>query len=953
MATGLTPSEFIEKWSRVTQTEKAVAQSHFIDMCRLLNEPTPIEADPEGDGFCFERGARKDSGGGGWADVWKRGHFAWEYKSQGKDLDAAFQQLRQYALALENPPLLIVSDMRDFRIHTNWTNSVSTVHEFTLYELDDPGTRNLLKWAFSDPERLRPEQTRQALTEQAAATFAELAQGLRDGGHEPQIVAHFVNRLVFCMFAEDVGLLPDQMFRRMLDQARLRPEGFAGMARSLFAAMQDGGMVGFEEVAWFNGGLFDDDTALPLDRPQVNAVREAAGLDWSEIDPSILGTLFERGLDPDKRSQLGAHYTDRDKIMQIVEPVIVRPWLAEWAKAKERLSHLLDRAEKAKTTQTASRRRQEASKQLREFLERLAEFRVLDPACGSGNFLYLALHALKDLEHRVRVEAQTLGLQPPFPGVGPANVKGIELNPYAAELARVSVWIGEIQWMRRHGFREDRDPILKPLDTIECRDAVLTADGKEPEWPAADVVIGNPPFLGGSLMRGVLGDNYTEELRQAYSQSVPAAADLVCFWFDKAERLVATGEVARAGLVATNSIRGGSNRAVLDRVVHRGAIFDAWSDEPWVVDGAAVRVSLVCFAAKDVGLAAQLDGEPASRISSNLASQETDLTQARQLDANKRVAHRGDEKNGAFDIPGDLARDWLRLPANPNGKPNTDVLKPWFNGMDVTRRPAGKWIIDFGPSMSEEDAALYEAPFAYVEEHVKPVRRRNRRRSRRESWYRHGEPGLNMRLALRGLSRFIATPTVAKHRLFVWFDASVCPDHQLVVIARDDDTTFGILHSRFHELWSLRLGTWLGVGNDPRYTPTTTFQTFPFPKGLTPEIPAADYANDPRAIAIAEAARRLVELRDRWLNPPEWVEWVDEPAAGYPKRAVATKAAPVRELRRRTLTNLYNERPRWLADAHDELDKAVAAAYGWEADFSDADALRKLLELNMAVHHSE
>ena len=947
MANGLTAAEFIDKWRAVTLNERAVSQSHFNDLCALLGEPTPVAADPDGEWYCFERGARKDSGGGGWADVWKRGHFAWEYKTQGKDLDAAFQQLRQYALALENPPLLIVSDTRRFRIHTNWTNSVSTVHEFTLYELDDPSTRNLLKWAFSEPERLRPEQTRQALTEQAAATFAELAQGLREGGHDPQVVAHFVNRLVFCMFAEDVGLLPDQMFRRMLDQARRRPERFAEMARSLFAAMKDGGAVGFEEVAWFNGGLFDDDTALPLDRPQVNAVREAAGLDWSEIDPSILGTLFERGLDPDKRSQLGAHYTDRDKVMQIVDPVIVRPWLAEWAACKEELSALLDQAGRAKTTQSASRRRQEASKQLREFLERLAEFRVLDPACGSGNFLYLALHALKDLEHRVRVEAQTLGLQPPFPAVGPANVKGIELNPYAAELARVSVWIGEIQWMRRHGFREDRDPILKPLDTIECRDAVLTADGQEPEWPEADVVIGNPPFLGGSLMRGVLGDNYTEDLRQAYVQSVPASADLVCFWFDKAERLVASGKLARAGLVATNSIRGGSNRAVLDRLVERGAIFDAWSDEPWVVEGAAVRVSLICFAIKDARLAAFLNGESTSRINSNLALEELDLTQANQLIPNKGIAHRGDEKNGAFDIQGRLAREWLRLPANPNGRPNTDVLKPWINGMDITRRPAGKWIIDFGPSMSEAEDALYETPFAYVERHVKPVRQRNRRRWRREIWYRHGEPGLNMRKALKGLSRYIATPRVAKHRLFVWCDSGICPDSAVTAIARDDDTTFGILHSRFHELWSLRLGTWLGKGNDPRYTPTTTFQTFPFPEGLTPDIPATSYANDPRAIAIAEAARRLVELRDRWLNPPEWVEWVEEPVVGYPKRAVPIAAAPLKELGRRTLTNLYNEGPQWLVDVHAELDSAVAAAYEWETGISDSEALQESMKINM------
>ena len=723
----MTAAEFIKRWSRVTQSEKAVSQSHFNELCQLLGEPTPVEADPEGDEYCFERGAAKDSGGDGWADVWKRRYFAWEYKSQGKDLDAAFQQLRQYALALENPPLLIVSDMRRFRIHTNWTNSVSTVHEFTLYELDDPGTRNLLKWAFSEPERLRPEQTRQALTEQAAATFAELAQGLRDGGHEPQTVAHFVNRLVFCMFAEDVGLLPDQMFRRMLDQARLRPEEFAGYASELFGAMhRQGGRVGFEEVAWFNGGLFDDDTALPLDRPQVNAVREAAGLDWSEIDPSILGTLFERGLDPDKRSQLGAHYTDRDKVMQIVEPVIERPWLAEWAASKEKLSALFDRAKKAKTTQTASRRRQEASKQLREFLERLAEFRVLDPACGSGNFLYLALHALKDLEHRVRVEAQTLGLQPPFPAVGPANVKGIELNPYAAELARVSVWIGEIQWMRRHGFREDRDPILKPLDTIECRDAVLTADRQEPEWPEADVVIGNPPFLGGKLLLRGLGERYTTDLRKAYKGSLPAFADLVCYWFHKAEHLVANGKVKRAGLVATNSIRSGRNRVVLDRIVKDGTIFDAWSDRPWVIEGAAVRVSLVCFGTKNATMNATLDGVEVRRISSDLSAGTVDLTEAAKLPQNQDTAFIGDQKSGDFDIPGSLAREWLRLPSNPNGRPNSDVLRPWINGMDLTRRPRDMWIIDFGDSMSDAEAALYEAPFAHVADHVWPIRQKSK-----------------------------------------------------------------------------------------------------------------------------------------------------------------------------------------------------------------------------------
>ena len=955
MANGLTPAAFINKWRAVTLNERAVAHEHFIDLCRLLHEPTPAEADPTGETYRFERRARQDSGRQGWADVWKRGCFGWEYKGNHANLDAAFQQLRQYALALENPPLLIVSDMRRFRIHTNWTNSVSKVHEFTLYDLDDADTWNKLKWAFSDPERLRPEQTRQLITEQAAAKFADVAQRLRENGHDREAVARFVNRLAFCMFAEDMGLLPDKLFRRLLNSVRGRSDQFAPLATDLFARMASGGMFGVDDVPWFDGGLFDEDSgALPLDRPGVEIVREAARLDWSEIDPSILGTLFERGLDPDKRSQLGAHYTDPDKVMRIVEPVVVRPWLAEWETAKDLIAREMAQAD---APGDGSRRRQRAERLLREFLGRLRKFRVLDPACGSGNFLYLALRALKDLEHRIQLEAQGLGLGRQRPTVGPASVKGIELNPYAAELARVSVWIGEIQWMRRHGFREDRDPILKPLDTIECRDAVLTPEGHEPDWPEADVVIGNPPFLGGNRLIANLGEGYVSRMITTYAGRVSGSADLVCYWFVKAGEQITAGKARRVGLVATNSIRGGANRRALQAATESLQIFDAWSDEPWVIDGAAVRVSLVCFSRTDDDsiTGTSLDGKAVGEIFTDLTARSgrvgVDLTGVQRLSENVGVAYRGDEKGGAFDIAGDQAREWLRLPANPNGQSNSDVLRPWINGMDLTRRPSGKWIVDFGWSMWEGDAALYEEPFRWVQERVYPTyagSAQTQRKPRRKHWWRHARPYPDMRQALNNLSRYIATPRLAKHRLFVWCDARICPDCQLIVIARDDDTTFGILHSRFHEVWSLRLGTWLGVGNDPRYTPTTTFQTFPFPEGLTPDIPATSYANDPRAIAIAQAARRLVELRDRWLNPPEWVDWIDEPAPNYPKRPVPTPAAPIKELGRRTLTNLYNDRPQWLADAHAVLDAAVAAAYGWTADISDDDALGELLKFNLA-----
>ena len=948
----MTAGEFIAKWRSSELKERSAAQEHFIDLCRLLGEQTPAEADPTGEHYCFERGARKDSGGDGWADVWKRHCFAWEYKGKHADLDSAFDQLRQYALALENPPVLIVSDMTRFRIRTNWTNSVSETHEFVLDDLAEASVRDKLQWAMSDPERLRPGESRQTLTERAAATFAALAQRLRERGHEPEEVAHFVNRMVFCMFAEDVGLLPRHIFTRMLEQALGRPDQFAGMASSLFGAMATGGLVGFEPVAWFDGGLFDDDTALALKKPEIEIALRAAALDWSEIDPSILGMLFERGLDPEKRAQLGAHYTDRDKIMLIVEPVVFRPLLAEWQTAKTEVAASLERSEAARSKAAQTRHRGRAERLLAEFLERLRRFTVLDPACGSGNFLYLALHGLKDLEHRVLLEAEAMGLQRTFPMVGPANVMGIEINAYAAELARVSVWIGEIQWMRRNGFSGSRDPILEPLDNIECRDAILTPDGGESEWPEVDVVIGNPPFLGGKLLNENLGEDYVARMFAAYYGRVPAEADLVTYWFVKAGEHIGAGKAQRAGLVATNSIRGGANRRALGAAIDGRPIYEAWSDEPWIIEGAAVRVSLICFAGQGAvpALESRLDGSPADRIHADLTAQRgstgIDLTKVQRLPSNVGVAFMGDTKGGPFDIPGDVARRWLQLPANPNGRPNADVLKPWMNGMDVTRRTRGKWIVDFGWKLNESEAAFFEEPFRHVQDHVYPMRQRTRREEYRVHWWRHLRPRPNMWEALAGLPRYIATPTVSKHRLFVWIDSRICPDHQLIVITRADDTTFGILHSRFHEAWSLRLGTWLGKGNDPRYTPTTTFESFPFPEDLSPNVPARNYATDPRAVAIGEATRQLVQLRDRWLNPPEWVKWTEEPVPNYPQRPVARDDAASAQLRRRTLTNLYNSRPKWLADSHAALDARVAAAYGWPADITFEDALHELMTLN-------
>ena len=987
----MTPNEFIAKWQSTTLKERSGSQEHFLDLCQLLNEPTPASIDPTGEFYCFEKGAKKTTGGDGWADVWKRDHFGWEYKGKRKNLNEAFIQLHRYAPALENPPLLIVSDMERIIIHTAFNGTVSKVHSLALEDLRIPAKLQLLKWAFSEPERLRPTLTTAALTEDAARQFGQLAQTLCERGHDTQQVAHFCQQILFCFFAEDIGLLANQLFSELLKNGQQRLEHLPQTLANLFNTMATGGFFGNDPVDWFNGGLFDAATPLPLTRDDVRMLRELARLNWSAIEPSIFGTLFERGLDPNQREQLGAHYTDPASIMRLVNPVVLDPLREEWAAAKLTIHQLLEKstqqqqqADELSKSQVTTKAKKAAEKALKaalsfntktqnqiennfqDFFSRLQNFRVLDPACGSGNFLLLALRGLKDLEHEVILESERLGLPRSFISVGPENVLGIELNPYAAELARVTVWIGEIQWMLNHGFSLAKNPILKTINIIDQRDAVVNADGSEPNWPTADAIVGNPPFLGDKRMLGAMGDEYVKRLRNCYQGRIPGGADLVTYWFEKAraqiEKAKPESKIA-AGLVATNSIRGGANRQVLERICKTTTIFNAWSDEPWINSGAAVRVSLICFG--NTKLTPILNGESVAAIYADLTGGQradnekiADITQAKILKENCGVTVRGSEKGGSFDISGHLAREWLRLP-NPNGRANSEVIRPWTNGKDIARRYSDTWLIDFGLNRQEFEAALYEAPFEYVIKHVKATRQQNREERTSDKWWLHRRSGEELRTALAKLPRYICTPRVAKYRLFVWFNALVYPDSATFIIARADDTTFGILHSRFHELWSLRMGTSLGA--TPRYTPTTTFETFPFPIGLTPAhtgseietlysgaiIPTVATEYRDHAVAIAEAAFQLNQLRENWLNPPEWIERVPEVVAGYPERIIA-KPAFAAQLKQRTLTNLYNKNPAWLVNAHVKLDQAVAAAYGWSNELSETGVLQQLLALNKA-----
>ena len=963
----LDAATFAARWVDNARRERPSSQEHFIDLCDLLGVPTPNEADPTGERYSFEAGADRSSGGRGRADVWKRGFFGWEYKGAHSDLDAAYRQLLDYRESLGNPPLLVVSDMDAIEVHTNFTDTASAVHRVALADLAAGGERTagalrVLRAVMTDPEALRPERTPDEVTALAAARFADVARSMAERGHEPEAVAHFLNRVLFCLFAEDAGLLPAGILTGLIESRGSDPAEFARGLAELFRLMSDreaGRFFGNERVEWFNGGLFDDGAALTLDRAELRAVREAARLDWSQVEPAILGTLFERGLDPAKRGQLGAHYTDREKIMLVVEPVVMAPLRREFEAMRERVGALTAGREPAPLTRGGRRRERlpqwerDAEAAWRAFLDRLRAVRVLDPACGSGNFLYVALRLLKDLEQdAIREGAERLRISGEFPQVGPHNVLGVETNPYARELAGVAIWIGHIQWMRDHGYGHPRDPVLQPLDHIELRDAILArgADGAPvpASWPEAEFVVGNPPFLGGHQMRASLGDEYVEDLFEAWGESVANGADLVCYWHETARRQIASGATRRAGLLATNSIRGGPSRWTLERIKESGDLFMAWSDEPWSVEGAAVRVSIV---GQDDGTDERrtLDGEPVPEINSDL-THGVDLTLARRLAENDAASFRGDIKGGKFDIPGNIAREMLRAPTNVNGRPNADVVTPWVNGKDIAQRSRGMFIIDFGTEMAEADAAEYEAPFAYAEERIRPVRANNRLAAYRERWWLHMAPRPEMRAALAPLERFIVTPMVGRHRLFVWLSAPTLPDQQLIVIARDDDYTFGVLHSRVHELWSLRLGTRMGVGNDPRYTSTTTFQTFPFPWPLdTPEEALTAEQRGHRE-AIGEAARALDGARRRWLHPPELVREEADVHPSLPPRLLPADGDAERELRKRTLTALYNARPAWLARRHAALDAAVCAAYGWpEGAPPGVEALlSRLLALNLA-----
>jgi hypothetical protein len=542
----------------------------------------------------------------------------------------------------------------------------------------------------------------------------------------------------------------------------------------------------------------------------------------------------------------------------------------------------------------------------------------------------------------------------------------------------------------------------------------------EREWPKCDVLVGNPPFLGNKRMRTELGNEYTKAVFETYGDRLPATSDFCCYWFEKARQLIAERKCQRAGLLATTGSKQVGSRKAFERIKETGKIFFAISDRDWFDAGVAVRICMVAFASPGTPDRPTLDGREVAEINADIAAG-LDTTGKRFLKSNSKLCFMGTTKVGDFDIPHERAIEMLQG-VNPHSKPNSDVVRPFRNGSDLVQGNSNRWIVDFGVGTTIEGASLYEAPFKHIVERVKPERLKNNDQWRRSHWWMLGRTLPDFREATGKLPRYIATARVAKHRLFVWQDSPILPDSKVIGIAFDNDFHFGVLQSWIHEVWTTETCALHG-GERRTYNPTECFETFPFPfpddlakpeparvkpprpsKQAEPDrtyaemLAAKSYymgkeepppyragggsqaqpaasghhtaalTKEEHRAAIAAAAKELNELRERWLNPPEWtvervLEFpgsVDGPWSRYVVKPNKSGIGMVRyprleprdaecaaKLKQRTLTNLYNERPAWLDFAHQNLDAAVAAAYGWPVDLSDEQLLERLLALNL------
>jgi len=929
------------------------------------------------------------------------------------------------------PPLVMVADVgHSIELYAEFSMTGGAYlhfpdpqsHRILLEDLRRPEIRERLRLAWTNPLALDPSRRAAKVTQEIAGNLAELAKSLEQSGHSPEQVAEFLSRCLFTMFAEDVDLLPKGGFSKLLGQVADSPGKFKAAAEDLWRAMKTGDFSSFlmERVLHFNGYLFAEAWALELDQDQVRLLMQAAKADWRDVEPAIFGTLLERALDPVERHKLGAHYTPRAYVERLVMPTIMEPLRAEWEAVKAAAFTLSRQAEELELQadelsdkdqaqvsrqdlsqvramrKEAGQKAKESLQQVLDFHKKLCDTKVLDPACGSGNFLYVSMEHMKRLEGEVLEALEQFGYrQKGFElasgrTVDPHQFLGIEINPRAAAIAQLVLWIGYLQWhFRTHGNTNPPEPIIRDFKNIEHRDSVLAYDGTRPaidkdtlqpvtrwdgrtykespvtgemvpdesarvlveeylkprkaQWPKADYVVGNPPFMGIGHLRQAMGDGYAETIRKVY-KDIPGSCDYVLYWWSQAAHLARRGKIKRFGFITTNSMSQTLNRRVAETHLNAKpplSIIFAIPDHPWVdaAEGAAVRIAMTVGEGGEhegsllkVVKEERIDGEERRvELAGTRGLIQANLTigvntqNAFSLKGNKDLSQTGVKLHGAGFIVTKEEASELGLGQVPGLE---KYILEYRHGKDIAQTPRDVMVIDLEGLSEKEVTERFPAVYQRVYTLVKPERDQNRDKSRRKLWWLFGRRHTKLRNSLRGLPRFISTPETAKHRFFVFMDQSIRPDNMLINIALDDAYCLGVLSSRLHVVWALAAGGRLGVGNDPRYNKTRCFETFPFP----------DPSESLKA-RIRDLGERLDALRKRQQEQHPGLTMTGMYNVLEKLRSGEPLSAKEREINDQGLVSL-------LKQIHGELDAAVFEAYGWPPDLSDEQILERLVALN-------
>jgi len=1001
-------NSFLKRWQGNSGSERSNFQSFMRDLCTLLDLPLPDpgHSDTGQNSYVFERfiaSARVDGNTDNrYIDLYRRDCFVLEGKQTGKELasrshqnaiNAAVAQAERYVRGLPQeevehgrPPFIVVVDVGNaIYLYSEFTRTGGNYvpfpdprhYEIRLEDLHKPEIQHRLRQLWLEPEQLDPSKHAAKVTRRVSAKLAALAKSLELNGYDVERVASFLKRCLFTMFAEDVELLPRSSFHDLLVDIKERnPEAFPHALKALWETMNTGGYSErlMQTIKRFNGGLFKDIDPIPLNVQQIQLLIDAAAADWRFVEPAIFGTLLERALDPRERHKLGAHYTPRAYVERLVMPTLIEPLREQWGDIRGAAETLLRQGKTDKALQ-----------QVQAFHYQLCETRVLDPACGSANFLYVALEHMKRLEGEVLgfISELTQGqgvLESEGLTVDPHQFLGLEINPRAAQIAELVLWIGYLQWHYRLNDRLDLpEPILRDFKNIECRDALIEYGSREPEldengepvtiwdgismkvspttgelipdetgratvyryhnprkaeWPKADYIVGNPPFIGASTMRRALGDGYVDAVRQVYKGAVPDSADFVMYWWHKAAEKVRYGDTLRFGFITTNSLRQTFNRRVLEPHLKDAkkplSLAFAVPDHPWVDgnDGAAVRIAMTVGVAGDQpGQLRQVVKEVASenrearevQLSQRYGKVFADLTigadvaSAQFLQANGSMSSPGVKLHGAGFIVKPEEAEALGL---GSVKGLEEVIRDYRNGRDLTQKPRGVKVIDLFGLTAEDVRDRHPAVYQWVKERVKPERDQNKRATYRVNWWLFGEPRKDWRDMSLRLTRYIATVETTKHRLFTFLNAEILPDNMLVNIAVDHPAVLGVLASRVHVAWALATGGRLGMGNDSRYNKTRCFETFPFPV-----IDTEHSANIGSLAERIDAHRKRQQAEHASLTLTGMYNVLEKLRAGE------ELTAKEKTIHQQGLVSVLRE-------LHDDLDRAVFEAYGW-SDLAD------------------